>query len=118
MRRLEVRLGTGVTLLCATLAHASGPADRCEATKLAVAGGYANCRLKADATAVKKGTPVDYGRCDAVYVANGDEPRRRPVACPTQGDAGGMRSQLSADAARVALALRGRRFVGRMATGR
>jgi hypothetical protein len=51
------------TLLAISAAQALTPTEKCEASKLSVAGTYAACRLKAEATAVKKGVSPDFSKC-------------------------------------------------------
>ena len=54
-------------LLGAPVTQALSPIVKCEASKLGVAGKYAACRSKAEATAVKKGQSPDFSKCDAKF---------------------------------------------------
>ncbi len=68
MRRIWVTvLIAAVATLWAGAATALTPADKCESTKLKVAGKYGFCRLKAESKAVKIGGAPDYSKCDLKY---------------------------------------------------
>ncbi len=108
----KLLLASGVTLLCARLVLAVGPADQCEAAKLKIAGRYGACRTKAEARAVKTGATVDYSQCDSRYTRTwGRAEAAGGGSCPTSGDEARIQSQVAADTARLGLALSGQRFV-------
>ena len=95
-------------LVWAGTALGATDAEKCEATKLKIAGKYNFCLLKADAKAVKSGKPVDYTKCDTkFFVKFSDADAKYGVSCPTSGDVVGIQSRVTADAAVVALALSG-----------
>jgi len=62
--RWIVMMAVGFGLMLAPVpAFALDPAPKCEAGKLKAVGKYANCRLRAESKAVKKGLPPDYSKC-------------------------------------------------------
>ena len=50
-------------------AAALSDAAKCSSFKLKTAGGYAECLLKEDAKAVKKGSAPDYSKCESKKLA-------------------------------------------------
>lgn len=82
-------------------------AQRCEATKLKVAGAYNLCLLKAQAKAVKPGAEIsgDLAKCDSTFARLWARAERKGGAsCPTSGDAASLQSILTV----TAIALKGR----------
>jgi alkyl sulfatase BDS1-like metallo-beta-lactamase superfamily hydrolase len=75
--------------LATTAPAARDPAAGCAARKLALAGGYASCRVAAHERAVRKGRTPDFAACDTRLVAKYERVERRlGSACPTLGDVG------------------------------
>ncbi len=78
-------------------AAGSTSGEICNAAKLQSAGGYAECRLKAESRAIRRGvSPVSFSKCDEKFLrkwrtielsANGD--------CPTTDDERSMRGEIS-----------------------
>lgn len=92
----ERPLGVGLLLVVLALpavpleaVAARDPAAECAARKLALAGGYAGCRVAALARAVRRGRAADFAACDARLSAKyGRLERRLGSACPAVGDVG------------------------------
>jgi hypothetical protein len=89
-------------------AHAVSPADKCDAAKNKIAGQYAFCRQKAEATAVKTGGSPDFSKCNAKFsqkwmaaetTGNG--------MCPTTGDAAAIQTRITTDSGDLAVLLSG-----------
>ncbi len=106
-------IATGALLLAtAAPALAASPAQKCQASKLKVAGKYNACRLNAESKAVATGNPVDYAKCDAKYVAKWITVETNGGGmCPTEGDQNVLQSQIAADSGYIALRLAGVRFI-------
>ena len=101
-----------IVLIWAGPALGATDAQKCEATKLKVAGKYNFCRLKAEAKAVKTGNPVDYTKCDSKFSTKwGDTDGKYTLTCPTLLDSLAVGDQVTADADFIALKLTGVRFV-------
>lgn len=107
-----------VTWLCCALATASAfvacsawglsPADKCEAAKNKVAGKYLFCREKAEAKAIKTGTPADYSKCDESLALKWQTTETKGGGqCPTNGDLASRQAELTIDANRTAWHLSG-----------
>ncbi len=65
---------------------AADPAVTCESVKLIHSAVYGLCRLKAEAKALKKGLPADYGRCVTKFAAKWAKVELTGGNdCPTQG---------------------------------
>jgi hypothetical protein len=96
-------LGVLAVLVSATAAWAADAGEKCQASKLNLAGKYGYCRSKAEAKAIKTSTPVDYSKCDAqLSGAWAAAETKAGGACPTNGDAGVRQAELIADAKRLA----------------
>lgn len=75
------------SVLIAGHALALDPADKCEAGKNQEAGKYAQCRLKAEAKAIKKGLAPDYSKCDQKIAQKWSKlEEQADGACPSSGD--------------------------------
>jgi hypothetical protein len=72
MKRLVYLAGTLVLafamLAVAVPAGAVDPGVKCHSALLKEVGKYANCRLKAESKAVKKGVAADYGKCEEKFL--------------------------------------------------
>ena len=101
------------TLLAATLVlacEASGltPAEKCESAKLKEAGKYGFCRLKAEAKAIKTGSPPDYSKCDEKYVFKWPTIESAGGGmCPSNGDQTALASFVAQHTDDVSAALAG-----------
>jgi hypothetical protein len=73
-----------VCLLASTSALALDPGPKCEASKLGTMATYAQCRLKADAKAVKKATTADYSKCNLDKFTKAED--AGGMDCPTTTD--------------------------------
>jgi hypothetical protein len=78
-------LGAGLLLLASSVAQAADPAVICESSKLGTSAKYAQCRLKAEAKAVKAGASVDYSKCTLDKFGSA-ETKAGMGACPTEAD--------------------------------
>ena len=68
-------------------ARAVAKTDKCEAMKLKIAGKYGLCRLKAQATGIKRGTLPDYAKCDEMFLRRWSAAERKAGGqCPSTGD--------------------------------
>lgn len=88
MRRLASwgALILGTTLL-ASSSEAVSASNKCEAAKNKIAGKYAFCRQRAEATAIKAGTPADYSKCDGYFTLKwGMAETSGGGMCPSNGD--------------------------------
>jgi len=95
-------------LFAATAAQALDPALTCETGKLKEAGKYANCRLKAESTAVKKGIPPDYTKCDSKIADKwGKIETKGAGQCPSSTDLTDIEAHSTRYADRVASCLSG-----------
>jgi hypothetical protein len=91
-----------------TAAQATFPADTCQAAKNKIAGQYAFCRQKVEATLAKSGGMPDYSKCNSKFsqkwiavetTGNGQ--------CPTTGDAASIQTRISTDSSDLAVLLSG-----------
>ncbi|MFN2426228.1 MAG: hypothetical protein ABR587_07245 [Candidatus Binatia bacterium] len=64
---LTIMIAAGVLLSASAALAAPSPAQKCEASKNKLAGGYYGCRAKAEAKAIIKGTAADYSKCTAKF---------------------------------------------------
>src|SRR5262245_45649448 len=97
--------------MLATTASALDAAEKCEASKLKVAGKYEFCRLKAEARAVKTGAAPDFAKCDEKYATKWTQ-AEAGGSCPTTGDQATQQTELRINANRTACQLSGQpRFV-------
>lgn len=109
--RHRLRCGIAFALsgaLLASTAWGVSPADKCEASKLKIAGKYGFCRLKAEAKAVKTATVPDYSKCDSTIALKW--PQAEMVAggaCPSNGDQGTIQGLIEEHADTLAGALNG-----------
>lgn len=95
----------------ATVAFALDPADKCESSKLKIAGKYGFCRLRAESKAVKTATTPDFSKCDAKYAEKWMQ-AEAGGSCPTTGDLTTQLAAVAANANRTAWELSGQpRFV-------
>jgi hypothetical protein len=99
-------LWVGLVGLAASPAIAGGPHPRCEAAKLGAAGRYAQCRLAAEAAALKKGGSPDFFKCEAGLAKTWSSSESR-TACATSDDLDAVRDALSYETDRFALQLSG-----------
>jgi len=75
--------------LAATSIAARDQTSECVSRKLAVATGYANCRLAAHTRAVRNSREPDFTKCDARLAAKYSRVERKlGTACPSLGDVG------------------------------
>jgi hypothetical protein len=113
-RLLIAALVTASSLLSANVSHATDPSAKCRAGKLKEAGKYSYCRLKAEATALQRGTTPDFTRCDLKFADkfNGLETRAGAGVCPTEGDATTIQQQVTNDSSDLRIMLEGGRQVG------
>lgn len=107
-------LSMGLLLACA--AHAASPAAKCEAKKLKLTGKYSFCRLKAEATAAKTGSPdglpAALEKCDSGLATKWAAAEARGGAdCPTMGDVGAVQVFTGAFTHFAVLQADGRRFI-------
>ena len=96
MKTLTTRTTTALSLAAATglvLCGLSQPAQaadagtKCASSKLKAQSKYTACRLKADATAVKKGVAADYTKCVGKIEGAYEKAETKAAgACPRQGD--------------------------------
>jgi hypothetical protein len=101
-------LATAAALLCASAAAGLSPADKCEANKVATAGKYGACRLKAESKAIKKGVAPDHGKCDAKYADKFAKAEAAAGgACPTSGDLAALQGLITQHSNDVVTALNG-----------
>lgn len=99
---------TGAVLFATTSAHAVTPADRCEASKLKLAGKYGFCRLNAESKAAKTGDPADYSKCNAKFSPKWVSAETKGGGmCPTNGDAPAIQNCVTAHTSNIAAALNG-----------
>jgi hypothetical protein len=92
-------VGAATILVSATAALAVDSAEKCQASKLKLAGKYGFCRLKAESKAIKTATPVDYSKCDAKFSGAWAVAETAGAGtCPTNGDEALQQSELTADA--------------------
>jgi hypothetical protein len=74
-------------LLGTPAVQAISPAEKCEATKLGVAGKYLACRLKAEAAAAKSAQAPDFSKCDPTLSLKWTQAEiKAGGACPSNGD--------------------------------
>ncbi len=105
-RSMHILLAAGAAgVLAATSAVALDAGPKCEASKLGTTAKYAQCRLKADAKAVKKGEPVDYSKCNLDKFASAET--KAEGACPTNTDQTTVQDYLDDCTSRSALWLAG-----------
>jgi len=105
-RRLIATVASIVVLAAAT-ALAADPATTCKLSKIARAGEYDLCVLKATVLALKQGAAApDLSRCDAKFVkAWARAEANAGGLCPTSGDSAAIAAQVQADAAAIVAAL-------------
>ncbi len=95
-------------LLGAPVAQAIAPAVKCEASKLGVAGKYAACRLKAEATAVKKAQSPDFSKCGAKFSDKWSQAETKAGgSCQTLSDDAAIRAFISDDTDALRMVLDG-----------
>jgi hypothetical protein len=85
------------------------PADKCESSKLKVAGKYGLCRLKAESKAVKTVATPDFSKCDAKFADKWAQTESSAGAgvCPSQGDSAAIQAFIAQTTENVAAALAG-----------
>ena len=107
-----------LALLWAVPAAALSDADKCEAAKNKEAGKYAFCRQKAEATAIKKGLPPNYTKCDSKLTDKwGKAETKGGGMCPTNGDLANMQARITTDADAIAACLNGACLSALLVTG-
>lgn len=95
-------------LLAAQSASALTPAEKCEADKLKRAGKYSFCRLKAEAKAIKQGSPPDYTLCDLKLGPKWTAAESAAAGqCPTNGDLASMTARITGDTGDITACLNG-----------
>lgn len=83
--RMHGLLAAGtLCLLASTSAFAQDPAARCESSKLGTSAKYVQCRLKAEAKAVRAATSPDYSRCSLGKFTAAET--KAAGMCPTSND--------------------------------
>ena len=102
-------LALGLVVAWSLPTYAVDPAIKCEASKLKEAGKYANCRLKAHATAVTKALAPDFLKCEEKFTPKftGLETKAGAGVCPTEGDEPALNARVTADADEIASLLSG-----------
>ncbi len=81
-------------------------AEKCEAKKNKLAGKYAFCREKAEAKAIKTGSPADFSRCDVSFADNWAKAESGSGGtCTTTGDQLVIQSFIANTMSQVAQAL-------------
>jgi hypothetical protein len=104
----------GILLTTGLAAGAVDPTDKCAAAKIAAAGKYSMCLLKAESTAIKRGLEApDFSKCDFKLSKSWTRIEERGgQACPTLGDEMPLSLQVTSDAARLVDGLWGAPTVG------
>jgi len=85
---------------------AGGDEAKCQSKKAKEVGKYAQCRLKADSTAIKKGTLADYSKCNSKLSDKWTKIEAKPP-CLTTNDLNPVKADVDACEATVAFALTG-----------
>jgi len=95
-------------LLVPLRAHALDPALRCESGKLKEAGRHANCRLRSESVAVKRGAAPDHAKCTIKFSGKWSAVEAKGSGvCPTSGDAADIDGRVAAFGNEVAGCLNG-----------
>jgi hypothetical protein len=95
-------------LLMANAAHAVSPANKCEAAKLKIAGKYDFCRLKAEATAAKRGGSPDFSKCDPSFSGKWTQAEMTAGGmCPSNGDEAAIEAFITEHSGAIEAALDG-----------
>ena len=102
-------LAMGVLFQVSAALAAADPAVTCESSKLKISASYSSCRLKADSTAVKKGEPADYTKCEGKFFDKfpDTETKAGPMVCPSEMDVADIGQRITDDAATIATLLAG-----------
>lgn len=101
-------LTAALTIGLAASALGATAGDRCRTAKLREAAKYTLCRLKAESSAVQRGTPPDFHHCEDRLASRWTSAEARAGgACPTVGDEAAVRALLAQQADDVATALAG-----------
>jgi hypothetical protein len=102
MRHVRQSVLIAATLALASAAFGADAAEKCEASKLKLAGKYAFCRAKADSKAVKTASAPDYSKCDAKLSAGWAAAEMTGAGdCPTSGDLQPRQAELTAQSDRM-----------------
>lgn len=81
---------------------APSAAQQCAAFKIKATGKYYQCRMQADAKAVKKGTTPDFAKCDTKVVEAFQKAEvKYGTACPTADDSATIQSQIQEHASAI-----------------
>jgi hypothetical protein len=109
MQKMITHAALAAVVLTAAMSHAAGtPADKCEAAKNKIAGGYYSCRMKAEATAIAKLTPADYSKCTAKFDEKWTAAEAGGVPlCPDTESAGAMNAYIESQSAEAASIIAG-----------
>ena len=103
---ITIGLGVALSLVLTGAAYGATDEEKCAAAKMKEAGKYGFCRMKAEATSVKKGEPVDYSKCDGKFSKGWKKAEfKGGGACPTDGDEGAIQAQVTADTDALVTAL-------------
>lgn len=87
MRKTVTPAAIAAMVLSTGVVMAADPQLTCEASKLGTTAKYAQCRLKADAKAVKTGDPVDYSKCNLLKFDDAEtKATDAGGSCSTTGD--------------------------------
>ncbi len=91
------------------VAVAADPAEKCETGKLKEAGKYATCRLKSEATGIKKGLPADFTKCESKFTDKWGklEAKAGVGICPSESDASSIDARITIDTDEIATLLSG-----------
>ncbi len=103
---ITIGLGLALSLVLTGAAYGATDEEKCAAAKMKEAGKYGFCRMKAEATSVKKGEPVDYSKCDGKFSKGWQKAEfKGGEACPTDGDEAAIQAQVTADTDALVTAL-------------
>jgi Protein of unknown function (DUF1566) len=106
IEKTGVHIALAGVLLLAGAAQALSKGDKCEATKLKLAGKYGLCRLKAEATAVKRGDLPEYAKCDDKFLTKWSVAERKAAGqCPTNRDGRSFQALIIQNSNELATAL-------------
>lgn len=108
MRRSAILFALAALVFAPSFAAAATPAEKCEAAKSKLAGGFYACREKAEATAILKGTPVSYTKCDTKFDDKFEAAETKSEdTCPDVVSTPSMKAFLTSQATQAAAILAG-----------
>lgn len=77
---------------------ALGPGDTCHVRKLDASRAYSACRIRAYTVSIKKGTPLDFSRCETSFTNKWTKAELiGGPACPTLGDGPDLQNEITGD---------------------